>query len=126
MKLRKNLSLFSVGALGYGLIEVLWRGFTHSSMLFAGGFSFLSLSYIGERFKNAKLYKKALLGMAVITLIEFVFGVIFNLVLKKRVWDYSDRPFNILGQICPLFSVVWFFLSLIFIPLATKISKNYK
>ena len=126
MKLRKNLSLFSIGAVGYGIIEVLWRGFTHPSMLLAGGFSFLSLSYIGERFKKNRLYKKAILGMVAITVIEFVFGVVFNIILKKKVWDYSDMPFNILGQVCPAFSLAWFFLSLVFIPLATKISKKYK
>ena len=124
MKLKNNLQLFTVGAFGYGLIEVLWRGFTHPSMLVAGGLSFLSFSYIDKRFKNSRLYKKALLGALVITLIEFVFGVIFNIVLKKKVWDYSDRPFNILGQVCPLFSVIWFLLSFIFIPLAAKISKS--
>ena len=126
MKLRKNLSLFSIGAVGYGIIEVLWRGFTHPSMLLAGGFSFLSLSYIGERFKKTRLYKKAILGMAAITVIEFVFGVVFNIILKKKVWDYSDMPFNILGQVCPAFSLAWFFLSFIFIPISTKISKNCK
>ena len=87
---------------------------------------FLSFSYIDKRFKNSKLYKKALLGALVITLIEFVFGVIFNIALKRKVWDYSDRPFNILGQVCPLFSVIWFLLSFIFIPFAAKISKCRK
>lgn len=124
MNLRKNASLFSIGAVGYGLIELLWRGFTHPSMLLAGGLAFLSFSFINEKFKNKGLFKKALLGAVAITLIELVFGVIFNLLLKKRVWDYSDRPFNLFGQICPLFSIVWFILSLVFIPLEAKLSKK--
>lgn len=124
MNLRKNASLFSIGAVGYGLIEVLWRGFTHPSMLLAGGLAFLSFSFINEKLKNKSLFKKALFGAFVITLIELVFGVVFNILLKKRVWDYSDRPLNLLGQICPLFSIIWFVLSLVFIPLEAKLSKK--
>lgn len=28
-----------------------------------------------------------------------------------NVWDYSNMPFNLLGQICLPFTVIWFFLS---------------
>jgi len=27
------------------------------------------------------------------------------------VWDYSDRRWNVYGQICPLYSLLWFVLS---------------
>jgi uncharacterized membrane protein len=124
MKLRKSVSLFSFGAVGYGLIEIIWRGFTHPSMLLAGGTVFLSFSVINQRLRHKSLFVKALLGATVITAVELGLGIVFNILLKKRVWDYSDKPFNFLGQICPLFSVAWFFLSIIFIPLEAKISKK--
>ena len=38
---KTNFLLFSFGALGYGLIEILWRGHTHPSMLTAGGICFV-------------------------------------------------------------------------------------
>ena len=34
---KEKIVLFSIGAMGYGLIEILWRGYTHWSMLTAGG-----------------------------------------------------------------------------------------
>ena len=48
-----------------------------------------------------------------ITAVEFVFGLVFNVFLGMSVWDYSSVPGNILGQICPLFSVLWCGLSFI-------------
>lgn len=57
------------------------------------------------------LWKKAIIGMIIITVLEFVIGIVFNLLLKENVWDYSNMPFNILGQICVPFSVIWFVIS---------------
>ena len=48
----------------------------------------------------------------IITAVEFVFGVIFNIWLGLNVWDYSDEPLNFLGQICPGFVLMWMALSL--------------
>ena len=45
-----------------------------------------------------------------LTLIEFVTGVIFIRGLHIKLWDYSDRLGNVMGVICPLFSVIWFAL----------------
>ena len=119
MKQKKaDLLLFPLGALGYGAIEILWRGHTHWSMLCAGGICFTVFAKISENLKHISLVLKAVLGGIFITLIELVFGVIFNIVLKKNVWDYSKMPFNFLGQICLLYSAFWCILSVIFIPFA--------
>ncbi len=112
--------MFSFGGIGYGLIEILWRGFTHPSMLTAGGICFVLFGFIGEKLKDTSIFIKAILGSAVVTSIELIFGVIFNVFLKKNVWDYSQMPFNLKGQICLPFSLIWAFLSLIFIPFAVK------
>lgn len=113
--------IFSIGAVGYGLIEVIWRGYTHWSMLCAGGLSFLGLSTISKTMKNSNLFKKALAGCGIITAIEFIFGAVFNLILKKDVWDYSRMPLNIKGQVCALYSFFWLILSMIFVPLSGKV-----
>ena len=117
---------FSIGAVGYGLIEILWRGRTHWSMLCAGGFAFLGLSKISSALKKASLFKKAIAGCVFITTIEYVFGIIFNVILKRKVWDYSKMPLNIGGQICALYSFFWFILSLLFIPLSDKIQRKIR
>ena len=35
--------IYAAGGLLYGLIEILWRGWTHWSMVLCGGLCFLSL-----------------------------------------------------------------------------------
>lgn len=121
-----NLIIFSVGAFGYGLLEILWRGYTHWSMLCAGGLSFCGLSVIGEKFKKLSRISKAILGGTLITCIELGFGIIFNLLLKKNVWDYSRMPFNLFGQICAVYSGIWVVISFFTIPLATSLNKKLK
>ena len=121
-----KVMLFSIGAFGYGLLEILWRGYTHWSMLTAGGICFISFAAIGERLKNTRLIVKALIGGGIVTAIEFIFGIIFNIILKKNVWDYSKMPFNIGGQVCMLYSFFWAILSLFCIPFACFISKKLK
>ncbi len=54
---------------------------------------------------------QCLIGGAIITAVEFITGCIINLWLKWDVWDYSNLPFNILGQICLPFFFIWVFLS---------------
>lgn len=71
-----------------------------------------------EKYKHAKLILKAVVGSMFITTIELIFGIIFNIILKKNVWDYSKLPFNVGGQICPIYSFFWMLLSIIFIPFA--------
>ena len=71
------------------------------------------LFYISTEMKKAHLFKKCLLGAAIITAVEFVFGIIFNLYLNMNVWDYKGVPLNILGQICLPYSILWFCLCFI-------------
>lgn len=101
--------IFGLGAICYGLIEVISRGYTHPSMLLAGGICFVSMLFIDRMKINFVL--KCIISAIVITSVEFIFGYIFNIVLKYDVWDYSAEPFNFLGQICLKFFLIWCFLS---------------
>ena len=47
-------------------------------------------------------------GCALITGCELLCGLVFN--RDRQVWDYSRLPGNFRGQICPLFSALWFLL----------------
>ena len=119
---KKYITFFVIGSYGYGLIELLWRGHTHWSMLIAGGICFMTFSYIAQVLKEMPLLLKALIGAIIITSVELAFGIVFNIVLKMGIWDYSLLPFNFLGQICPHFSLAWVGLSLLLIPLADKLN----
>lgn len=93
--------------------------------MLAGGLCFLSFSKIAENRKH-RLWHKCILGSLAVTSIEFIFGLIFNILLKKDVWDYSDKPLNLFGQVCLLFSVLWGLLAVVGIPLAGKVHKTLK
>lgn len=108
----KHIILFSIGGLLYCGIEMLWRGRTHWTMFFVGGLCFILCGSINEILDwQTPLWKQMLICAAGISLIEFISGVIINIVLKLNVWDYSHLPLNICGQVCLLFSFFWFILS---------------
>lgn len=107
-----HLLLFLIGFFGYGLLEVVWRGYTHPTMGFAGGLSLCFLSVTEHGLKELKTVYKALLCGLFITAIELIIGIIMNIRLKAGVWDYSLMPMNFLGQISFTFSVMWCILSI--------------
>ena len=41
------------------------------------------------------------------TLIEFIAGLIFIKRFGVKLWDYSNRKGNVMGIICPSFSLIW-------------------
>ena len=123
-KAKKYLVFFAVGGTGYAIIELLWRRRTHWTMILAGGICFVIFSLIAEKFKEKPLIYKAALCSIGVTAVEFIFGVVFNMIFKMGVWDYSEVPFNILGQICPLFTLLWGALATLFIPLADIMNKK--
>ncbi len=108
----QNTVIFTVGSVGYSLIEILWRGYTHWSMTITGGVCLVVLYRLYSNMPQKCLFKKCLTGAVVITGIEFIVGCIVNLWWQMNVWDYSFLPFNVLGQICLPYSILWGLLSL--------------
>lgn len=125
MRVAKNVLVFFIGAVGYALIEILWRGFTHPTMIVAGGVCFLAFSLIAERMKQLPLLIKAFSAAFAVTAVELVFGIVFNLGFGMKVWNYTNMPLNFLGQICPTFSLLWCGIALLFIPIAERINKVF-
>ena len=77
-------------------------------MLILGGLCFVIIGLINEIFVDSiYIEQEIIIGWLVILILEFVTGCIVNLWLGLDVWDYSDQPFNILGQVCPLFALLW-------------------
>ncbi len=119
----RNTIIFAAGGSAYGLIEILWRGYTHFSMIFAGGFCFLMIYLIYTKFPRLNILLKAVIGSAVITAAELVLGLILNYKLHLDIWDYSDLKFNLFGQISLLYSTFWAILSVLISPVCTAINK---
>lgn len=106
----KAIGIFCTGAFGYGAIETAFRGYTHWSMVLTGGACFLALYFMNRAYPQAAFYKKCIAGGLVITLFEFAAGCVVNLWMGFDVWDYSNYNNNILGQICPYYTLHWFAL----------------
>lgn len=121
----RDAVFFTVGGVGYAVIEILWRGHTHWTMVIAGGVCFLLFSRIAEKFKGYPLVIKAMISALGVTLVELAFGIVFNIIFGMGVWDYSSEWLNLFGQICPLFSLMWVLLSLAFVPIAEMLNKRF-
>lgn len=110
-----NLYVFLFGGFGYGILEVLWRGYTHVSMLIVGGLCALLIWNTAVRLKELSLFKKSLLCCMGITAVELVSGIILNQKMGLHVWDYSAMKYNIGGQVCLYYTLMWFLLSMFLI-----------
>lgn len=105
-----RVAVFVFGALGYGIVELLWRGRTHWSMLFAGGICFSVYYRLCKDAPGMPLLMKCFWGAVVITSVELMFGTVVNVAWHLDVWDYTNMPFHFFGQICLPFFALWFLL----------------
>lgn len=110
----KYFMLACSGGMVYYLLETIYKSdhTSHWSMALLGAICFLSIGAVNEFFTwRMPLWLQCLIGSIVITTLEFITGCIVNLWLGWNVWHYEQ--FDILGQICLPFSILWFFLSAI-------------
>ena len=123
--LKRNLYLFIIGACGYAIIELLWRARTHVTMAIAGGFSLIFFSLIEKRFSEKNVIFRATLSALAVSFIELCIGIVFNLSYNMKIWDYSDQPLNLFGQVCPLFTVLWGLIFVLMLPLIRLLNRYF-
>ena len=113
------MKFFLIGAVGYPLLELAWRGRTHPSMALAGGLSTSLIHRIGRT--DLHPVNKVLLCGAGITVIEAACGLIWN--RRHQVWDYRHMPLNWRGQVCLPFALAWCGLSAAYLLAEKAITK---
>lgn len=125
MEYLKSFTLFSIGALGYGIIELLFRGYTHISMGVLGGICMLFISIIDSYRKSltSAIFCAVVCGIF-ITAMEALMGYFLNIRLGLNIWDYSKVGLDLNGQICLKFSLVWVLLSFFTMQINSLISKR--
>ena len=112
-RLWKTLILFSVGAVLYSAIEIVWRGRTHWTMAVLGGICFVICGGVNEYLSwETPLLLQCLICAILITAAELAAGMVLNVRMGLAIWDYSDLPFQYRGQICLGYSCLWYLLSL--------------
>ena len=112
IKILRPLFIICTGGMVYYNIEILFRGYSHISMFLCGGLSLYTIGILNEHPTiHPSFLTQMILGTLIITAYEFITGMVVNLILHLHVWDYSDMPFNLKGQVCLPFMFVWFFLT---------------
>lgn len=128
--------LFFIGCfLGWGL-EVIYRRFSPANVsrrwinpgflvgpyLPLYGFGLCAL-YLLANLENTSLISEVTAGSKILlfivmslimTLFEYIAGVIFIKGMKVKLWDYSNEKFNFQGIICLKFSIYWALLGAVY------------
>lgn len=110
----RNTLIFLIGGFLYFIVELLYRGHSHYTMIILGGICFIIIGLLNE---NIFEWEMSIIGQmfissVIISVLELIFGYILNIKLNLQIWTYSDQPYNLYGQICLLYTVIWFWLSL--------------
>lgn len=107
-KIIRPLVIWDIGGHLYFACELIFRGFSHWTMYIVGGICFVMVGAINRVLPwTMPIWLQAVIGSVIVTCVEFFTGCIINLWLGWGVWDYSNIPFNLLGQICLPFSLLW-------------------
>lgn len=107
-KLSEYLFLWALGGCLYYFFEIFFRGFSHWSMFILGGICMVFFTVQGQMVHWADpLWMQILRCIIFVTAMEFITGIIVNKWLHMAVWDYSNQPFQIFGQICLPFMIIF-------------------
>ncbi|MGN1323269.1 MAG: hypothetical protein ACI4VT_04640 [Bacilli bacterium] len=126
MNLVENfLFLFFLGSTVGWIIELFYRkiihgrwnnpGFLHGPYLPIYGFGLCLLTLIYYLFNkyNLPAYLSIITMTISMVLIELIGGLMF-INTPKKLWDYSNEWGNYKGVICPLYSLIWALVSVLY------------
>ncbi len=117
-----SVLLWTWGGAIYLLMEVVYKILSGKpetiswTMLLLAAILCIPIERFGKKVP-VSLPIQALICAIIITIAEFIAGIILNVWLGLGIWDYSTMPLNVEGQICLPFAILWYILCLIFIPL---------
>lgn len=113
-----SVLLWTWGGALYFFAEVAWKTLRDHpetiswTMLLVAIILCIPLERFGAELPwDMPLTLQAIICGAAITATELVAGLILNVWLGLGVWDYSNLPLNLWGQICPQFAVLWVIVS---------------
>lgn len=107
-KISEYLFLGCVGGWIYYSLEVIFRGFSHWTMFVLGGICMMFFTYQGRAVQwRDNFFRQVIRCSIFVTAMEFTTGIIVNKWLALHVWDYSQMPFQLFGQICLPFMILF-------------------
>lgn len=115
----KCVFMFIFGFMAYTTIECCFRGYSYPLMGLCGGLVFVLLDKINDKISwDIDILVQGIIGLMLITSLEFIIGEMSLQGLIQPMWNYSDMPFNYKGIICLPFSLIWVGLSIVAIVVA--------
>ena len=118
-----SLLLWTWGGTVYFLLEVVWKLAKEEperiswTMLVLAILLCIPVERCGAELPwTCPLWLQALSCAALVTAVELGAGLVLNVWLGLGIWDYSGLRWNLFGQICPQFFLVWWALCAAFIP----------
>lgn len=121
----EHLLFAVIGGVLYMLIEIAWRGYTHWSMGILGGVCFVAVGLLNEIQQRPPIILQMAQGAVICTVMELLAGLVLNVWLGLDVWDYSGVPGNIMGQVCPQFTLAWAALSAVAVWVEDRLHKIF-
>lgn len=118
------LLLFMIGAVAGWCIELVYRRFVSSKKWINPGFlsgPYLPLYGFGACLLYGicsipmPLWAQIIFIVVMMTVIEYAAGLIFIKGMHIQLWDYSKEWGNLQGIICPLYSLFWGILGVLFL-----------
>ena len=115
--------LFFIGSIGGWILELFYRkiiskgkwinpGFLVGPYLPLYGFGLCTFYLISQINLPGPIIVLIMTG--IVTVIEYIAGIIFIKWMGVKLWDYSDEWGNIDGLICPLYTFIWGILGLLY------------
>lgn len=128
MEFFKYLFIFCLFALIGWVLELCYRGFMTKKFVNPGfmsgcvvpiyGVGAVIMTIICNLFSsiesNYKIIFIFILSIILLSILEYISGLILFKCFYLRLWDYSNYKYNLNGFICLFFSMIWGLLSLIF------------
>lgn len=112
----KYLLLFTFSGYIYVCLELIFRGYSDITMMFASSICAIPMIILNNKFTyEIDFLLQLFLCSIFATLVEFIFGMLFN--RDYSIWDYRNMPLNLYGQICLPFSLLWMIIAACVIPL---------
>lgn len=88
-------------------------GFLHGPFCPIYGIGALIMYMFLEEFKE-KPIALFIVSIILLSILEYIVGVLLEKIFNTKYWDYSDSKFNIQGRVCLFNSIVWGFLGVVF------------
>lgn len=125
-----NISIFNIityfiiySFLGWGMESIVRSisekklintGFLHGPFCPIYGIGAIIMVVFLDEFKENIIFL-FLISFVVLTLWEYVVGVLLETIFKTRYWDYSNQKFNFQGRVCLVNSICWGTLGVLFV-----------